>query len=401
MKFAGIDIAKREHWMAVVDAEGRAVLPPTAYANDSEGLAAMVADLASLGGEVEAAMESTGCYWRSCHRALSLAGIPVAVMNPVRTCAARKSSNLGRAKTDAVDCLVIADFARRERPAPTVSPDGDLAQLRELARLRRSLSGDAARCKLRLTALLDQVWPEFARLFADRFCGSALASLRWLSEGSGDLDSLADALGGASRGRFGSAKASEVAASLSSTCGVPASPAHLLELRLLLGQLDFSAAQIAEADAAMAPLLESAAPTLRTVPGIGPALACQIAAEVGDASRFESPGKLVALAGLDPARFQSGGFESERTRISKRGSAYLRRSLYIAAQAALRSDCEFRDFYDRLRARGKSHRCAVCAVARKMLCVVWALMRSGEEYSRERHSAKGEAPEGASPVEVG
>ena len=43
---------------------------------------------------------------------------------------------------------------------------------------------------------------------------------------------------------------------------------------------------------------------------------------------------------------------------------------------------------------------AVCAVARKMLCVVWALMRSGEEYSRERHSARGETPEGASPVEA-
>ena len=78
----------------------------------------------------------------------------------------------------------------------------------------------------------------------------------------------------------------------------------------------------------------------------------------------------------------------------------LGRSLYIAAQASLRADCEFRDFYDRLRSRGYSHRYAVCAVARKMLCVVWALMRSGEEYSRERLSARGETPEGASPVEA-
>lgn len=143
------------------------------------------------------------------------------------------------------------------------------------------------------------------------------------------------------------------------------------------------------------------APTLPTVPGIGRATAAQIAAEVGDATRFRDAKALVAYAGLDPTRRQSGGFDPDRNRISKRGSAHLRRSLYIAAQASLRADCEFRDFYDRLRSRGYSHRYAVCAVARKMLCVCWALMRSGEEYSRDRHRAKGEAPEGASPSDAG
>lgn len=399
MKFAGIDVAKREHWMAVIDSEGRAVMEARRYLNDSDGLSAMVADLESLGDEVEVGMESTGCYWRSCHRALTLAGFPVAVMNPVVTCAARKSANLGRAKTDAVDCAVIADAVRKERPAATGSPGADVSQLRELARLRRSLSEDATRCKLRVTALLDQAWPEFSRLFSDSFGGSATASLRWLASGSGDLDALAESLASASRSRFGAAKAADVAASLSSTCGVPATPAHLLELRLLLDQLDFLAAQVADIDAAMAPLLDAVAPTLPTVPGVGFATACQIAAEVGDASRFAAPGKLVALAGLDPTRFQSGGFDSERTRISKRGSAHLRRSLYIAAQASLRADCEFREFYDRLRARGKSHRCAVCAVARKMLCVCWALMRTGEEYDPEVHAGRRKAPgESRGPV---
>ena len=143
------------------------------------------------------------------------------------------------------------------------------------------------------------------------------------------------------------------------------------------------------------------APTLPTVPGIGRATAAQIAAEVGDVERFKDAKSLVAYAGLDPTRHQSGGFDPDRNRISKRGSAHLRRSLYIAAQASLRADCEFRDFYDRLRARGCSHRYAVCAVARKMLCVVWALMRSGEEYSRDRHRAREKAPEGASPVDAG
>lgn len=210
--------------------------------------------------------------------------------------------------------------------------------------------------------------------------------LRRFAVGDMGADGLASDLLSASRNRYGAAKAVEVLDSLRETCGVPATDALLLQLRLLLDQLDFCAAQIAEIDAGADALLDAVAPTLDTVPGIGRATAAQIAAEVGDVTRFRDAKALVAYAGLDPTRRQSGGFDPDRNRISKRGSAHLRRSLYIAAQASLRADCEFRDFYDRLRGRGYSHRYAVCAVARKMLCVCWSLMRSGEEYSRDRHT---------------
>lgn len=399
-KFAGIDIAKREHWMCVTDGEGRLLMEPRAYANDSEGLSRMVGDLDLLGGDVAVGMESTGCYWRSCFRALAEGGYPVAVINPVRTCAERKSGNLGRAKTDRVDCLVVADTLRKQGLAPTAAPDAGAAQLRDLCRFRRTVSESMARAKIQAVALLDQVWPEYGRLFSDKFGGSSRAVLRRLASGDMDSDVLADDLRGASRSRFGAAKAGEVLASFRSTCGVPATASQLMQLRLLLDQVDFAESQLSEIDAEADALLDAVAPTLPTVPGIGRATAAQIAAEVGDASRFRDAKALVAYAGLDPTRRQSGGFDPDRNRISKRGSAHLRRSLYIAAQASLRADCEFRDFYDRLRSRGYSHRYAVCAVARKMLCVVWALMRSGEEYSRERHSARGETPEGASPVEA-
>lgn len=400
-KYAGIDIAKKIHWMCVTDAEGRFLMEPRPYANDAEGLSRMVADLDLCGGDVAVGMESTGCYWRSCYRALAEGGYPVSVINPVKTCAERRQGNLGRAKTDRVDCLVIADTLRKQGVPPTPSPDADAAQLRDLCRFRRTVSESSTRAKLQFTTILDQVWPEYSRLFSDKFGDSSRAVLRRFSLGDMDSDALADDLRGASRNRFGAAKASDVLESLRSTCGVPATAALRLQLRLLLDQLDFCAAQLAEIDAEADALLDAVAPMLPTVPGIGRATAAQIAAEVGDATRFRDAKALVAYAGLDPTRRQSGGFDPERNRISKRGSAHLRRSLYIAAQASLRADCEFRDFYDRLRSRGYSHRYAVCAVARKMLCVCWALMRSGEEYSRDRHRARGKAPEGASPVDAG
>ena len=400
-KYAGIDIAKKVHWMCVTDGEGRLIMEPRPYGNDSEGLSRMVADLDLYGGDVAVGMESTGCYWRSCYKVLAEGGYPVSVINPVKTCAERKQGNLGRAKTDRVDCLVVADTLRKQGVPPTPSPDADAAQLRDLCRFRRTVSESLSRAKIQATALLDQVWPEYPRLFGNLFCGASLAVLRRFAVGDMGADGLASDLLSASRNRYGAAKAVEVLDSLRETCGVPATDALLLQLRLLLDQLDFCAVQIAEIDAGADALLDAVAPSLPTVPGIGRATAAQIAAEVGDVTRFRDAKALVAYAGLDPTRRQSGGFDPDRNRISKRGSVHLRRSLYIAAQASLRADCEFRDFYDRLRARGYSHRYAVCAVARKMLCVVWALMRSGEEYDRDRHRAREKAPEGAPPVDAG
>ena len=400
-KYAGIDIAKKVHWMCVTDGEGRLIMEPRPYDNDAEGLLRMVADLDLYGGDIAVGMESTGCYWRSCYKVLAEGGYPVSVINPVKTCAERKQGNLGRAKTDRVDCLVVADTLRKQGIAPTPSPDADAAQLRDLCRFRRTVSESLARAKSQAVALLDPVWPEYPRMFGNLFCGASLAVLRRFAVGDMGADGLASDLLSASRNRYGAAKAVEVLDSLRETCGVPATDALRLQLRLLLDRLDFCAAQLEEVDAEADALLDAVAPTLPTVPGIGRATAAQIAAEVGDVTRFRDAKALVAYAGLDPTRRQSGGFDPDRNRISKRGSAHLRRSLYIAAQASLRADCEFREFYDRLRGRGYSHRYAVCAVARKMLCVCWALMRSGEEYSRDRHRAREKAPEGASPVDAG
>lgn len=389
MYFAGIDIAKREHWMAVIDSDGAVVIGPRPYPNDSDGLARMASDLDSLGAEVSVGMESTGCYWRACWASLCGAGYRASVMNPVVTCAHRKSRNLGRAKSDWVDCLVIADTVRTDRPAPLSAPDGSLADLRELSRFQRSVSEAVADAKIRALAVIDQVWPEHSDVFRDSFAPSAMAAVRWLLGGSGDVDLLLESVASASKGRCRPGLASEVASSLAASCGVPLSLGLRMELSLLLDRLDFLNGQLSEVDSALEALLSEVAPQVLTVPGIGTRTGAQIVAEVGDVSRFPDAGALCAYAGLDPSVCQSGGYESDQAHISKKGSAYLRRSLYLAASANLRTDSAFRECYDRFRTRGKSHRSAVCAVARKMCCVVWALMRTGEEYDPEKHRGKG------------
>lgn len=73
---------------------------------------------------------------------------------------------------------------------------------------------------------------------------------------------------------------------------------------------------------------------LTDIKGIGPVLAATILAEIGDISRFRSLKSLVAYTGIDPSVFQSGGFTGTQGHMSKRGSPYLRRALWLAAHTA-------------------------------------------------------------------
>ncbi len=106
-----------------------------------------------------------------------------------------------------------------------------------------------------------------------------------------------------------------------------------------------------------------------------------IISEIGDISRFSEPAKLVAFAGIDPTVKQSGQFTGTKNHMSKRGSPYLRRVIWLASTTDAFHDPVMSEFYQKKHAEGKPHRTAIGAVCRKMLYVIYALMKSGQTYS--------------------
>jgi transposase len=106
---------------------------------------------------------------------------------------------------------------------------------------------------------------------------------------------------------------------------------------------------------------------LQTIPGIGPYIAASIIGEVQDIKRFDSSKALIAYAGLDPKIRQSGKVLNSTGRLTKRGSSYLRRSLFIAANVSRQHDVQFKALYDKKRAEGKTHKEATCVAARKLV----------------------------------
>lgn len=120
---------------------------------------------------------------------------------------------------------------------------------------------------------------------------------------------------------------------------------------------------------------------LQTIPGVGPYVAASVIGEIQDITRFRGAKQLIAYAGLDPKIIQSGKKLNSTGRLTKRGSSYLRRSLFIAANVARQHDPQFKALYDKKRAEGKTYTEATCVVARKLLKVIRSVWLSGTAYT--------------------
>ena len=113
--------------------------------------------------------------------------------------------------------------------------------------------------------------------------------------------------------------------------------------------------------------------------GCGEKLSAIISTEAGNIKRFPSARQFKAYAGLDPKINQSGN-KDIKGKITKRGNPILRQDLYLAAFTASRHDPELKIYYQKKRNEGKSHRHAICAVARKMCERIYATVVEDRLY---------------------
>lgn len=120
---------------------------------------------------------------------------------------------------------------------------------------------------------------------------------------------------------------------------------------------------------------------LQTIPGVGPFVAANVIGEIQDITRFPKAKQLIAYAGLDTKIKQSGRALNSTGSLTKRGSSYLRHSLFIAANVARQHDRQFKALYDKKRAEGRTYKEATVVVARKLLLVARSVWLSGKRYS--------------------
>lgn len=401
MNYIGIDIAKNAHVAAAVADRGEVLLEPFAFANDAEGFARVEKALIGAGcdpAEDVIAMESTGHYWLALWSHLDGNGWRLALVNPIQTDAFRSAQTVRKTKTDDVDSVLVAQFARFKGLGPSaVSPEA-ADGLKQLTRYRAHLVDERTSLKNRATALADRLFPELATVLPGGMQSMAFrAVIRDYGEpkvvSATDVRTLERTLREASRGHLGRAEARAVKDAAKTSVGVPyASGAFAFEARHVVELIEKLDEEISGIEAECARIMrETGADVIQTIPGIGPVNAAVIAAELGDPGRFEDAKKVIAFAGIDASKVQSGAFEGTESRMSKRGSSHLRYALLMAADAARRLDPYYGDYYDSMRARGKHHYVALSGVARKLAGTVLAVWKAGRPYeSRPSVQSQGE-----------
>ena len=380
----GIDIAKRTHEACFMGHDGQVVAKPRRFRNTRPGVRALLDDLQQLREPVTIGLEATGHYWLALHDALERAGHTVQVLNPLQTHAYRKTT-IRKVKSDRKDAWLIADVVRIGRGRAAYVPDETILQLRELTRFRWGLVDQIGDAKRRALSVLDRVFPEYESLFSDVFLKSSRALLQRATTAAefadADLAELASVLKQTSRNRFGLEKAEAVQAAARDSLGLTKlGGVASFELRALLDHIVFLEQQVAACEQQIEPLLATLEQHVTEIPGIGHVLAASLMAEIGDVSRFARFESLVAYTGIDPTVFSSGEFTATETHMSKRGSPYLRRALWLAAISASQSNPDLADYLQRRLEQGKPWGTAMGAVARKLLSRIYVVLKQNRPY---------------------
>jgi transposase len=382
VKFAGIDIAAEEHFVAVVSEHGEVTQRATKFGENAEGYGKLF-ELLGRPEEVLVAMEATGHYWKNLFAVLVSRGFSVAVVNPLRT---RRYSegDLERTKTDAIDALGIACFAQEKRPTATKLPDSLTEELKELVRLRDRLVDDLTNRVRELHRVVDLSFPEFTTLVGDLATERAITLLEKYPSAKAfrearrkDISNLKYA-----NYRIGLELADALQAAAQKSVGQHHADVYRKEAKYFCTDIRELKSRLKELDADIDNHVDKhpVAKLLTTIDGIGTNTAGRIIATFGDLKAYDGGSALASYVGVIPATNHSGKKRPTRAGITPIGNADLRTALYMPTLTAVRTNPWLKAFYDRLRKAGKPGKVAVIAAMRKLLHAIYSVAKSGKPF---------------------
>ena len=375
----GIDVSKSSssyHVLSSTNGEGF----KGSFSMDAAGFTSLLDRTKTLSNP-RFIMESTGRYHITlANHLLQHDHVPF-IVNPVLVKQFSKTVTLRKTKTDAVDAYTIAYFGLQHPKALAHAGRPMDDERLSIARRREQVAEDIATAKTQLKGDLAVAFPEVLDL--DVFTLSMLTVLSRFPSPSSILEASPEEIqsslrGG--RGRLSSVTIQTLKSLAASSVGVPShaplvadSAKHILILEERNKMLTKHLVELVRIT--QEPELE----ILTSIRGIGETSAAHFLAEIGDISRFPRYQNLIAFCGTDPGIYQSGSsFKSGR--ITKRGSASLRKYLYLMAQSTCNYNPYFKAYYDKKKAEGFSHRKAMVALMNKLIRTIFALLTKKEKF---------------------
>ena len=384
MFYVGIDVASEKHDCCILN-EKKKIIRSFSFLNSPDGFQSLLSALSGIQpDEIKIGLEATGIYSENLSVFLRRKGFNVTTINPLLLKKHQCATTLRKTKTDKADAKGIALFIAEEGFQPDLPVSYHIQELKSLTRARFSFVQDRSALKNKVKRLVVLLFPELLEQFSDIFGASATALLKQYPSAEKlaacHTDALAALLRKSSRGRFGRAKAAYLKQLAKCSIGNH-SPARVMELKMLLARIDLLSEQIKDYDKQIKIIMDELDSPVPTIPGIGYTLGATIIAEVGNISRFSSPAKLLAFAGLEPSIYQSGKFVPASGRMVKRGSPFLRWALLQAAGYVPNYSSTFALYREKKLSEGKSAAVARSHVAKKLVRIIHSLMTHSAAFS--------------------
>lgn len=386
--FIGIDIAKYKHDCFIMDQDGTVIRDSFSFSNDKTGFALLLSVLDSLdpSHEKRIGFESTGHYALNLMCFLESHDLSFMEINPILIKRFSSATTLRRTKTDKADAALITSYLTTVEYITYPTQSYHIHSLKSLTRSRDTLVRQRFQQLVMITNVMDKIFPEFKPFFNKSLKSSTAMYIlknytvpsKIASMNSESYRKMSSKL----RKTISYARFSKLRELAKNTVGQE-DECLTFELHTYLELYQSLDSKIKEVEAYIEAEFKKVQSHIQTIKGIGWISAASIYSEYGGVENFQTPNQMLAYAGLDPSRNESGE-HAYKGHMVKHGSSHLRYVLLNCAEMVIIHDSIFYEYYRKKREEGKHHRVALTHVARKLIRIIFFLEKNDTDYDPKK-----------------
>lgn len=382
--FIGIDIAKYKHDCFIMDHNGEVIFKSFTFSNDKTGFNQFYSILCTLdpNHEKRIGFEATGHYGMNLKVFLEEKNLSYMEINPILIKEFSKATTLRRTKTDKKDASLIAQYLFEKQFITYPKLSYHINSLKSLTRARDSLVRERSLMLVKMTNVLDKIFPEFKPFFNNSLksstCLYLLKNYKCPSKIARMNSESYKKMSGELRRTISYTKFVQLKELAKNTIGKE-DELLVCELSIFLEVYNTLDSKIKELEDIIEKEYKEVHSHIHTILGIGINTAACIYAEYGGITPFHTPNQMLAYAGLEPSTNESGTHDGGGHMV-KHGSSYLRYVLLNAAQLAIVHNPTLYDYYLKKRNEGKHHRVALSHVAKKLVRIIFYLEKNNKDF---------------------
>ena len=255
---------------------------------------------------------------------------------------------------------------------------------RQLTRHHHNLKEELNVYTNRLQKCIDIVFPEFNSLFNSKYGKVYMDILENFGSAytitNTDIRTIRKCFEFKGRGNRIELSAEDLKETAKKSIGIY-SVSDEIQIKHLVRQIRLIEEQIEEIDKKIEEFSKSNNSPILSIPGISHFSGTSILAELGDINNFSNFKQIIKYAGVAPLHYESSQFNAPHTKISKKGSKYLRKTLYQIILPVIEFNPVFKKYYDLKISQGKSPRCAQGHCVRKLLRLIFHLLKTNTKFN--------------------